>query len=76
MGDGAAERCSRRRFRIDMDELMIAGDVREAVDRLLTDLDPRRDADFAAELPANFVETGNRHLPTPNHCLEHLPAEN
>jgi hypothetical protein len=38
--DGAAERRLRRRFRIDMDELVVAGHVGEGVDRLPGRLDP------------------------------------
>ena len=38
-----------RGFRVDMDELMILGDVGEAVDPRLIDQDPVGDADLAAD---------------------------
>jgi len=48
--DGAAERrLLLRAHGVDVDELKIAGDVREAIDHVLAHQVPLRDADFLAE---------------------------
>ncbi len=57
MRDGAAKRrLPGGAFRIDMDELMIVGCIRELVDHFLRDFAPFGTSDFRADGLAQLVE--------------------
>ena len=56
MGDGGAERRRRRPLRVDMDELVVVGDICELVDLVLVDLEPLADALVVADVGLEQLE--------------------
>ena len=56
MGDGGAERRGRRPLRIDVDELVVVGDVGELVDLVLVDLEPLAGALVVADVGLEQLE--------------------
>ena len=66
MRDRAAERRLLRALGVDVDELVVAGDVGEGVDVLLGDLVPVADAELLADVRLDLVDAGDgEHGPEP-----------
>ncbi len=64
MCDWSAERRLRRSFRVDVNELMVVGGVRELIDAFLGDLDPGGGLQLGADQPWKFLDFD---------CLSSLP---
>ena len=60
MGDRAAERRLRGALGVDVDPLVVAGDVGEGVDLVLGDVEPLADAQLLADPGLEVVDAGDR----------------